>query len=349
MSILQNILAFKQVEEDKANRDIAAIAPAIQSFMDNRKKSVLMDLEKQKVLASLAPHGMTIDDLTGKVKTDESLLDTLGQNVTTFDPATGTYKTTVVPKGKIITPPKPMGTSTREDALDLAKGIIEGEIPPDPQSSSFRDRTAVNAELARQGYDLNTANLDWQSAKKFYNSMNSEKQVRLRQAISSVEDAIDGMEKLNEEYKRGGFGPLNKAQLIANSKGVGQQATLATEYLTQLGVIQDELAQVFMGGNSPTERFLEQAQNILRSDFNEDQLSSVLKTVRTNLKYRKNSINHAGEYSPSNRTAEGGNTQDKVEDKKENTSSGWVEGRVYFDKQKKQKVRYVKGDLVPVQ
>ena len=347
MGVLDNVIAWKQIEEDKANKDIASIAPAIQSFIENKNKSILMDLEKQKVLAGLAPHGMTIDDFTGKVKPDESLRDSVGQNVTTFNPATGEFMTTVVPKGRVLSTPN-TGTSTREDAIAVAQGIIDGAIPADPQSSSFRDRTAVNAELARQGYDLNSATLDFQSAKKFYNSMNSEKQIRLRQAISSVEDAMDGMEKLNEEYKRGGFGPLNKAQLIANSKGVGQQATLATEYLTQLGVIQDELAQVFMGGNSPTERFLDQAQNLLRSDFNEEQLGAVLKNLRTNLKYRKNAINNAGSYSPSNKTAEGNSEPPQSISEKSTSSSGWVEGKVYYDNQTKQKVRYVNGSLVPV-
>ncbi len=196
--------------------------------------------------------------------------------------------------------------TTKPDEIKSAvEGIVSGNLPPDLKTiSSYRDRTKLSAELANQGYDLNTANKDWLAANKFYSSMNSTQQVRLRQAINSVSGSLDNLDKLNSEYQRSGFTPANKAQLIANSKGVGRQAVLATEYLTTLGVIQDELSQVFMGGNSPTEKFLEQAQNILKSDFSFEQVSGVTKQLRMNLKYRLNSINQAQAYTPSSKTAE---------------------------------------------
>jgi hypothetical protein len=194
-----------------------------------------------------------------------------------------------------------------EEIQSVTEGIVSGITPPDLKSvSSFRDRSKISASLAKQGYDLNTAEKDWKAANKFYAGMNSTQQIRLRQAINSVQGSLGNLETLNDEYKRLGFTPANKAQLMANSKGVGKQAVLATEYLTSLGVIQDELSQVFMGGNSPTEKFLEQAQKIVRSDFTFEQLQGVIKQLKLNLKYRLNSIDQAEPYTTTHKIAEEG-------------------------------------------
>ena len=197
-----------------------------------------------------------------------------------------------------------MGTTTDDEIQSATQGIISGNVPPNiSQTTSFRDRTRVAAALEKSGFNLSQANSEWNATQKFLSSMNSEKQVRLRQAITSVKDALGGLEQLNNEMVRSNFAPLNKAQLAiqANSGNA-----LATKFLGQINIIQDELGQVFMGGNSPTERALELAINTLKGNWSQKQLQVAIDNVRTNLGYRENAINYAGVQGA---TQQGGGTR----------------------------------------
>jgi len=188
---------------------------------------------------------------------------------------------------------KGVGQSANQDVQSLADGIEKGLVAPDPAQVSFRDRTPVNAELTRRGFNLQQANQEWKATQKFLSSMNSEKQIRLRQAISSVTDALDNIDKLNNEYQRTGYSPINKAKLAFDAS-TGNE--LAARYIAQLSIIQDELAQVYMGGNSPTERALDLAGKMMKGDYSVKQLNAVLGELRNNLRYRVNAINSAEPY-----------------------------------------------------
>lgn len=97
MSILQDIMTYKQLERERANADINAISGALQTFQAARQQSALMDLERQKLDASLAKSGLKKDE-RGKISRDESLLTTeetlpkfmnVSGNLLQVDPITG--------------------------------------------------------------------------------------------------------------------------------------------------------------------------------------------------------------------------------------------------------------------
>jgi len=178
--------------------------------------------------------------------------------------------------------------ATPEEIQQTAQGIISGKLPPDRKY--YRDTLRVDAELQKQGFNMSDASQEWKATQKFLSSVNSEKQVRLRQAISSVKDALGGLDTLNQEMARSNFAPLNKAQLAIQANSGNP---LATKFLGQINIIQDELGQVFMGGNSPTERALELAAQTLKGNWSQDQLKAAMDNVRANLGYRENAINHA--------------------------------------------------------
>ena len=181
-----------------------------------------------------------------------------------------------------------MDTALRQNAKDISQGIMDGSLPPDlNQVASFKDRSAVAAELKRQGVNLTEKRLDWIAATKYAQTKEGPAQVRLRQAIDSVTSATDNLKKLNEQFTRTNYAPINKAQIVADAN-TGN--SLAVKYLAQLTVIQDELGQVFMGGNSPTDRTIQMAQNLLKSNFSVKQLNSVIDTLKDNLTFRKNAI-----------------------------------------------------------
>jgi hypothetical protein len=183
------------------------------------------------------------------------------------------------------------GTTTDDEIMSSAEGIASGRIPPNiSQTVSFRDRTRVTAALEKKGFNLSEATSEWNATQKFLSSINNEKQIRLRQAITSVKDALGGLEELNTELSRGEVAPLNKAQLVIQANSGDP---LAVKYLGQINIIQDELAQVFMGGNSPTDRALQLAAKTLQSNWSTKQLQAAIDNVKINLGYRENAINYA--------------------------------------------------------
>lgn len=176
------------------------------------------------------------------------------------------------------------------DVQDIAQAIVSGIQPPD-LSRLYGKASAVRAELARQGYDLTKATTDWMATTKFIASSNSPQQVRMRQAEASVENSLGKLAALNDDYKRSNFKFVNKADLIAATNGLyGEKAaSQAQMMLGQIGFITDELAQTFMGGNSPTDPAFKIAQQVLGGDFTAKQLEDEIKLIQENLNYRKNS------------------------------------------------------------
>jgi len=188
----------------------------------------------------------------------------------------------------LIKPASAASNASPDEIKTTADGIINGNIPPDRKY--YRDTLRVDAELAKQGFSMAAANSEWKATQRFLSSMNSEKQVRLRQAISSTTEALDGLSQLNNELSRSELAPLNKAQLAIRAN-MGDP--LAVKYLGQINIIRDELAQVFMGGNSPTDKALDLARETLDKNWSPKQLQAAIDNVKTNLKYRVNAINTA--------------------------------------------------------
>jgi hypothetical protein len=210
-------------------------------------------------------------------------------------------------KGEEVKVP-PAQTTSDEEIQSTAQGVMNGNLAPDlAQVSSFRDRSRISSALNKDGFNLPAAQSEWKATQRFLNSMNSEKQTRLRQAIGSTRQALDHLKEINQEYSRSSLAPLNYLQLKAQANSGNE---LAVKYLGQLNIIQDELAQVFMGGNSPTEKALDLAKNMLSSNWSAGQLNASIDTIDKNLKYRENAINAAMPFTGGeNRYYQGGNQQ----------------------------------------
>jgi hypothetical protein len=210
-------------------------------------------------------------------------------------------------KGEEVKVP-PAQTTSDEEIQSTAQGVMNGNLSPDlAQVSSFRDRSRISSALNKDGFNLPAAQSEWKATQRFLNSMNNEKQTRLRQAIGSTRQALDHLKEINQEYSRSSLAPLNYLQLKAQANSGNE---LAVKYLGQLNIIQDELAQVFMGGNSPTEKALDLAKNMLSSNWSAGQLNASIDTIDKNLKYRENAINAAMPFTGGeNRYYQGGNQQ----------------------------------------
>jgi hypothetical protein len=187
-------------------------------------------------------------------------------------------------------------TVVKSDTQAIGDAIIAGLQPP-PSSTSLR--TAANkqlmAYLAKQGYDLKKATLDWTATQAFVKASNSQSQVRMKQAENSVEQSLptlqDKVDKLVADGAVTGFKFVNKASIEAAANGAyGNEAAVdAQAVIGQLSLITDELGQTFMGGNSPTDAAFSLAKGVLASNFTPDQFKSQIDLIQQNLQYRKNS------------------------------------------------------------
>lgn len=181
------------------------------------------------------------------------------------------------------------------DAKSIADAIFAGEQPPTVQGL-YRLAGPVRAELAKQGYDMTKANLDWEATKKHLSTLNGAQQTRLRQAIVTASDSLGVIEDLATQWDGGSFPLLNKVNLILAKNGtLGKEAQqIATNLEAQITDVTSELGNVYMGGNSPTDHALSLAGKNLSADWNKDQLLSAIKLARTNLQIRGNSITSSG-------------------------------------------------------
>lgn len=194
------------------------------------------------------------------------------------------------PTGGVGTP------GSQSDAKDIAGAIISGDQPPDLKGL-YRLGGPVKAELARQGYDLTTAQRDWQAIQKHLSTLNGPQQERLRQAITFTYDSLDVIEDLFNQWKKeklaGGVRVLNRGALAFSKQLPGQAGATAQALEAQINDLVSELGTVYKGGNSSTDESLKLASQNLRADWNEETFRKQINLIRKNLQIRRNSITNS--------------------------------------------------------
>ena len=197
---------------------------------------------------------------------------------------------------KALPGPPSTATSATPSGLDvdpgaIADAIISGDQPPET-TGLYRYGAAVRTALARKGYDLATAKQDWTATQRHFATLNGPQQTRIRQAAMTAVDSLDVIQDLANQWKGGSLPILNRAQLtLAKNGALGPKAqTIATQLEAQITDVASELANVYMGGNSPTDHALQLAGKNLNADWSQAQLSDAITLARKNLTIRLNSI-----------------------------------------------------------
>jgi hypothetical protein len=194
-------------------------------------------------------------------------------------------------KNKRLAPLAPGATGS--DAEDIAEAIIRGERKPEVKGL-YKTGVAVQAILARKGYNSARAELDWQATNKHLSTLNGQQQERLRQAITFTTDSLDVIDNLYKRWqavgKVTGFPVLNAANIKIAKQLPGEAGAIATSLDAQINDLTSELGTVYKGGNSSTDESLRLAAENLKSNWNEPQFKQAMDNIRTNLKIRRNSI-----------------------------------------------------------
>jgi len=212
----------------------------------------------------------------------------------------GSWGYILTPEGTPYTPPfrpqrppsLPPGMSPT-DPKDIAHAIMDGIQPP-VLTGLYRFSAPVRAELARERYDLTTAQRDWQAIQKHIATLNGPQQERLRQAVTFTYDSLDVIDDLFNQWTKlggaGGYRMLNKANLIASKQHPGELGTVATALEAQINDLTSELGTVYKGGLASTNETLRLAAKNLQANYTEPQFKKSLDLIRTNLRLRRNSI-----------------------------------------------------------
>lgn len=176
----------------------------------------------------------------------------------------------------------------------VGDAIISGQQPPST-SGLYKYGAPVRAYLASKGYDLAAAQLEFDATKRHLAAMNSTQQNRLGQAIDTLDGSLDEVQSLADQWAAGNFPTLNAAARKAALEGaLGPEAnSIITQLDAQIKDVTAELANVYMGGNSPTEQALKLAEHSLNSDWSDTTLSDMIALAKTNIAYRRNAIANA--------------------------------------------------------
>lgn len=182
---------------------------------------------------------------------------------------------------------------TVSDAKDIATAIAEGEQPP-TTTGLYRFAGPVRAELARQGFDLTTANRDWMAITRHMASLNSTQQMRLRQSVMFAYESLDMIDDLVDQWQKTGqstgYRVLNSVNIVKAKNLPGAAGEIAQGLDSQISDLTEAIGAVYMGGNATTDRALELAAKNLALSWNTGQLKNQTKLIRKNLKMRRNSI-----------------------------------------------------------
>jgi hypothetical protein len=185
------------------------------------------------------------------------------------------------------------GSATDDDVNQIVESIYNGLQPPDTKGL-YRNTAKVRAGLARKGFDLTHAQEDWQAVQKHIATLNGPQQERLRQSITSANDMLDKIEGLYDEWRKSaydlGFKVLNHATLKTMENSPGRAGAVAHALESQIADLNADIGNIYMGGNSPTDRGLELASKALSADWNDQTFHEGLKQARSNVKIRYNSI-----------------------------------------------------------
>ena len=190
---------------------------------------------------------------------------------------------------------KAEGAITEEQLQQVLDGMESGTVTPSIRAYSRTHRTILAAEAQRRGLNLQAMESEENAVDAWVRSSNSTSQVKLRQVIDSVLGTMGELRGLNKEFKRTGWTPANAAEIKLAVSGTNPaKRDIATKYTSLAAMLRSEMGQIFMGGNSPTDRALQLAEEALNTNYGFEQMNATLDTLEDNIQYRLNSINNSG-------------------------------------------------------
>ncbi len=249
--------------------------------------------------ALAAQHAQTVQQRQGPKATgsdlDQAMATWAKEHGTTVDQMTLAQKLAVKTQWQLAGQKATEGESgPTSDVKEMVSGMIDGTTPPILPGRATKEFTQISAEAHRRGFDLTNAVTDWVATQKHIATLNGAQQTRIQQSIGALPGLLDKVDSLSKQWNGGRFAALNKANLALAKGGAfgSKAASIANQLDAQIADVNADLATVYMGGNSPTDRGLELASKALHADWDEKVLTDMIGLARENVKTRQNSIKY---------------------------------------------------------
>jgi hypothetical protein len=193
---------------------------------------------------------------------------------------------------------------------DIAQMLVSGETIPSNLSKRgteyndiLREANQISMDTTGKPYSPTRVQLDYEAAKKFVSSMNSDRMIRFKGLADSVVKTIDEVRDISEELKQGGVQLWNRAKRSSIQQVYGNtpQSELAARYVGAVNTLKEEFANLANGGYAPTDAAWKLSNDQINGDFGVKDLAASLVEVRRLINFRQQSFN---ELSP---TKLGGN------------------------------------------
>lgn len=183
-----------------------------------------------------------------------------------------------------------------DELAQITGGIISGDLPPDITRLGLGRGAGgqVDAELMKQGFNLTQANQDWKATQRYLATLNGSQQVLFQQRVRSAGEMLNNVDQLYKQWQQtglpSGYKAYNRAALQAAKNLPGQAGATAQALDTQIAELTADLATVYMGGSSPSDKGIGLAHEVLSGDWNEETFAKALQQARTNVAIRINSV-----------------------------------------------------------
>lgn len=302
-------------QQSDVDRFTMALATLPATAPPNLKEAIKLRLQQaiQQETPEASVHFMKMDDGSEK----PLVITKRGANVTITDTNGNKY---VPPNG---------ADGEKTSAQEIAGAIMDGKQPP-ATTGLYKQGAAVKAELARKGFDLTNAQLEWQAAQKQVQSLNGPQMTRYAGLAKSVVNTIDEVKSLSQEMQNSGVPLLNAAKIQAyiQTEGNSKNGQLAARYLAAVNTLKEEFANLAQGGYAPTEAAWTLANQQINGNYGVQQLSASLNEVQRLINYRLQGIPNFSKLGPDapNRYKPTGSTQPAETPQ----SGGAVDWQSYF-------------------
>jgi lysozyme len=180
----------------------------------------------------------------------------------------------------------------KDQAKEQGDMIMAHELNPMLPGLYGERRAAVQTYLHQQGFNLAKAQQEWTASMAYARAINNPQAVRFNQMGTSVLNSLATIKRVSRDLDQGGFKWANEADLAywATAEQDSKRGILAREFMTAIGMIQGEIAQVESGGYAPQGHGWDVAKGLIQPGFSHKGMDAALDTIQQMLSYRINAV-----------------------------------------------------------
>lgn len=178
-----------------------------------------------------------------------------------------------------------------EEGAEIARRMASGDMPPNtPVSAAMRP--GFVKESARIGFNQSKAVLEWTAATKQTGAVNSAQMNRFTQTATSFLNTAEHVRALADQLKQSGvdIANLTKRELALKVRGNSDLAQVAQAYVTELGALKTEGANVESGGYAPIQDAWKVVDQQIGMDMSWRRIETALDSMERVINYRLQAI-----------------------------------------------------------